>query len=48
MRAEALQNIRTNTNTREASEIRDRFTNYFNNIGAIPWQKFCVFLAGKF
>jgi len=40
MRAEALQNINnidTNTNSREASEIRDRFTNYFNNIGDIPW-----------
>lgn len=37
-RAEALKeinNIDTNTNTFEASEIRNNFINYFNNIGAI-------------
>jgi len=42
MRAEALQNINnigTNTNTQEASEIRNRFSNYFINIGTIPWQE---------
>lgn len=41
-RAEALKkinNIGTNTNTFEASEIRNNFTNYFNNIGAISWQE---------
>lgn len=40
-RAGALQNINnigSNTNTREASQIRNNFTTYFNNIGAIPWQ----------
>lgn len=39
---EALQNINnigSNTNTREASQIRDRFATYFNNIGAVLWQE---------
>lgn len=42
MRAEALENINnvgSNTNTREASEIRNSFTLYFNTMGAIPSQE---------
>jgi len=38
----ALRNINSigsNTNTQEACRIRNTFTNYFNNEGAVSWQE---------
>lgn len=27
-----------NSSTREAIRVRDNFCEYFNNVGAVPWQ----------
>lgn len=34
-----LNHIGSNTNTRQASKIRNIFMNYFNNEGAVSWQE---------
>lgn len=34
-----LSNVGSNTHTREASQIRSIFMDYFNNEGAISWQE---------